>query len=114
MKKELEEEYVIICHTIHRYEKANNKYKKNYDKNKQSSYIQYLDANNSYGRAMSQKLPVDDFKWKKNMFKFNEDFIKNYDGDSDKGCIFEVVLEYRKRLHNPHCDLLFLPGRKMQ
>ena len=44
-----------ICHSIHRYAKANNKYRKNYDKNKESSYIQYLDANNLYGWAMSQK-----------------------------------------------------------
>ena len=54
-----------ICHAIHRYAKANNKYMKNYHKNKESSYIQYLDTNNLYGWAMSQKLPVDGFKWKK-------------------------------------------------
>ena len=54
-----------ICHAIHRYAKTNNKYMKNYDKNEKSSYIQYLDVNNLYGRAMSQKLPVDGFKWKK-------------------------------------------------
>ena len=49
------------CHAIHRYAKGNNRYMKNYDKNKDSSYIQYLDANNLYGWALSQKLPVDDF-----------------------------------------------------
>ena len=38
-----------ICHAIHRYAKANNKFMKNYDKNKESSYIQYLGANNFYG-----------------------------------------------------------------
>ena len=59
-----------ICHTIYRYAKANNKYTRSYDKNKESSYIQYLDANNLYGWAMSQKLPVDGFKWKENMTKF--------------------------------------------
>ena len=68
-----------ICHAILRYAKASNKYMKNNDKYKESSYIQYLDTNNFYGWAMSQKLPVDSFKLKKNMLKFNEDFIKNYD-----------------------------------
>ena len=42
-----------ICHAIHRYAKANNKQMKNYDQNKESSYIQYLDANNLYGWEMS-------------------------------------------------------------
>ena len=51
-----------VCHAIHKCAKANNKYMKNYDKNKDSSYIQYLDANNLYGWTMSQKLPVDGFK----------------------------------------------------
>ena len=47
-----------ICHSKHRYAKANNKYMKNYNNNEESSYIQYLDANNLYGWAMSKKLPV--------------------------------------------------------
>ena len=47
-----------ICLSIHRYTKANNKYVKNYDENKESLYIQYIDENNLYGWAMSQKLPV--------------------------------------------------------
>ena len=100
-----------ICHAIHRYAKANNKYMKNYDKNKESSYIQYLDANYLYGWAMSQKLPIDGFKWKKNMLNFNEDFIKNYDEDSDKGYVFEVDVEYPNNLHDLHSDLPFLPER---
>ena len=51
-----------ICDSIHRYAKANNKYMKNYNNNEESSYIQYLDANNLYGWAMSKKLPVNGFK----------------------------------------------------
>ena len=54
-----------VRHAINRYAEANNKYMKNSDQNKESSYIQYLDANNLYGWAMSQKMPVDGFKWKK-------------------------------------------------
>ena len=54
-----------ICHAIHMYAKASNKYMENSDKNKESSYIKYLDANNLYGWTVSQKLPVDGFKWKK-------------------------------------------------
>ena len=54
-----------ICHAIHRYAKANNKYIKNYDKNKEASFIEYLDAHNLYGWTMSQKVPIHGFKWKK-------------------------------------------------
>ena len=38
-----------ICHSIYRYTKANNKYLKDYDKNKESLYLQYSDVNNLYG-----------------------------------------------------------------
>ena len=101
-----------ICHAIYRYAKVNNKYiNKNYDKNKESSYIQYLDANNLYEWVMSQKLPADGFKWKENILKFNEGFIKNYDEDSDKEYIFDVDVEYPKNLHGWYGDLPFLPER---
>ena len=67
-----------ICQASHRHAEANNPYMKNYNKNIESSYLEYLDANNLYGWAMSQKLPVNDFKWvkKEELSKFNEDFIK--------------------------------------
>ena len=60
---------------------------------------------------MSQKLAVDCFKWVGKMLKFNEDFIKNYDEDSDKGYIFEVDVKYPNNLHDLHSDLLFLSER---
>ena len=46
-----------ICHTIHWYAKANNKYMKDYEKNKESSYFKYWDVNNLHVQAMLQKLP---------------------------------------------------------
>ena len=52
-----------------------------YDENKDLSYILYLDANNLYGWAMSQKFHIDGFKWVKNVSRIDEDFIKNYDED---------------------------------
>ena len=101
-----------ICQAIHSHAKANNKYMKNYNKDVISSYLIYLDATNLYGRAMSQKLPVKDFKWVKNLSKFNEDLIKNYDENSDKGYFPEVYFDYPKELFNLHKDLPFLPERK--
>ena len=65
-----------IFNSIHKYAKAKNKYMKNYDKGKESSYLEYLDANNLYEWAMSQKLPVNGFKWVGNLSQFKEDFIK--------------------------------------
>ena len=100
-----------ICHSIHRYAKANNKYMENYDKNKESSYIQCLDANNLHGWAISQKLPVNNFKWVKDVSRINEEFIKNYNENSSKGYILEVDVKCLKKLHDLHSDLPFLPKR---
>ena len=99
-----------ICHSIHRYAKANNKYMKNYNNNEESSYIQYLDANNLYGWAMSKKVPVNGFKWTDNNI-INEEFIKNYNENDKKGYILEVDIKYLKKLHDLHGDLPFLPER---
>ena len=103
-----------ICQAIHRYAKANNKYMKNYDKDIISSYLMYLDANNLYGWAMSQKLPVNGFKWveKSRLSRFNEIFIKNYNENSDKGYFLEIDIHYLKKLFDLHKDLPFLPERK--
>ena len=87
-----------ICQATPRYAKANNEYMKNYNKNIESSFTEYLDANNLYGWAMSKKLPVNGFKWVKQeeLSNFNEDLIKNYDKNSDKGYFLEVDLIIQK------------------
>ena len=104
-----------ICHSIHRYSKANNKYMKNYTNNEESSYIQYLDANNLYGWAMSKKSPTNGFKWIGNNEMAepvtNEEFIKNYNENDIKGYILEVDVKYPKNLHELYSDLLFLSER---
>ena len=97
-----------IKQTIHRYTKANNKYMKNYNKNIESSYLTYLDANNLYEWPMSQKLPVNGSEWVEELSKFNESFIKNYYyEDSNKGYFLEVDVEYPKNLFSLHGDLPF-------
>ena len=62
---------------------------------------------------MSQKLPIGNFKWieKYDVSKFDENFIKNYDENSDNGYIFEVDVEYPENIHKLHSDLPFLPER---
>ena len=100
-----------ICHAIHWYAKAHNNYMKDYNKDEEESFLEYLDANNLYGWAMSKPLPVDSFKWIEDLSKIDEDFIKNYDKDSDEGYILDVDVEYPKNLHDFHSDLPFLPER---
>ena len=89
-----------IRDAIYNYEKANNKYMRNYHKDKKSSFLQYLDANN-----------LDGFKWKKKMLRFNKKFIKNYNEDSIKGYILEVDVKYPINLNDLPGDLPFLPER---
>ena len=102
-----------ICHSIHRYAKANNKYMKNYNNNEEASYIQYLDVNILYGWAMSKKLPVNGFRWldSNEINEINEEFIKNSNENGNKGYIFEMDVRYPKRLLDLHSDLPFLPER---
>ena len=82
---------------------------KNYNKNIESSYLTYLDANNLYEWPMSQKLPVNGSEWVEELSKFNESFIKNYYyyEDSNKGYFLEVDVEYPKNLFSLHGDLSF-------
>ena len=95
-----------MCQTIQRYAEANNKYMKNYNKNKPSSYLMYLDANNFYGWAMCKKLPIGEFEWI-HPEDYKEDIIKNYDDNDEYGAILEVNIEYPKTLWGLHNDLPF-------
>ena len=100
-----------ICHAVNRYAHANNHYMKDYDKTKESSYIQYLDANNLYGAAMSKKLPIKGFKWLDDIERIDEEFIKEYNEISDKGYVIEADVDCPQELHDLHSDMSFLPER---
>ena len=95
-----------------RYGKANNKYlRKGYNKNLPSKYLMYLDANNLYGCAMSEKLPTHGFKWLSGgeMKKlFNNRVIQVWEKIP---CILEVDLEYPENLHDLHNDYPFCSER---
>ena len=84
---------------------------KNYGKSVISLYLLYLNANNLYGLVMSQKLPVNGFKWVTNVSRFHEDFIKSYNENSNKEYILEVDIEYPKHFLNLQGDLPFLSER---
>ena len=61
---------------------------------------------------MYQKLSVNGFKWVKKLSQFDENFIKDYDENSNKGYILELDIEYPKNLFNLHKDIPLLPERK--
>ena len=105
-----------MTHIAKRYSEANNKYMKDYDPDKPSKYIQYLDANNLYGWAMSQSLPTNGFKWISNLTKEKvmEILEKTNSSMNDMGktgYIFEVDLEYPKELWKSHNDYPLAPEK---
>ena len=93
-----------IFHSLYRYEKADNKYMKDYGENKEQPYLQYWDVNNFYGWAMSQKPPVNSFEWIEDTSQFNEDYIKKYNEEIDKGYFLQVDVQYLEKLHERHND----------
>ena len=97
-----------ISTITHRYAVANNKYMKDYDPQKESSYITYLDANNLYGWGMFQKLPTGNFRWIPSPEYIN---IHSYDENSAKGLFLEVDLEYPPELHDLHNDYPLAPEK---
>ena len=91
-----------------RYSEANNKYMKNFDKSKPSKFIAYLDANNLYGWAMSEKMPYGGFKWVENVP------LEKMLSDGDLGYVLEVDLEYPNKLHDLHNDYPLAPETNAQ
>ena len=94
-----------------RYGEANNKYMKGFNKDKPSKYLMYLDANNLYGCAMSEKLPTHGFKKltdKEIENLFNNQVVQVWEKTP---CILEVDLQYPEKLHDLHNDYPFCPER---
>ena len=83
---------------------------KDYDKNKESSYLKYSDVNNLYGWAM----PVNGFKWVENASQFDKYFMKSYNENSDEEYFLEVDVQYPEKLLEIHSDLPFLPERNWE
>ena len=100
-----------ICHSVFANAKANNKYMKDYDEKKESSFLIYTDHNNLYGKPKSENLPVDYFEWVDDISEIDENFIKNCDEGSNVGYFIKADIEYPKELHNKHSDLSFLLER---
>ena len=94
-----------ITQAVHKYAAANNPYMGDkFDPNEDTTYLQYLDANNLYGWVMSQPLPTGGLRWVD--VKPNE--IQKLMKWTDKGCLLEVDVSYPKDLHDPHNNLPFM------
>ena len=98
-----------ITEAVHRYAKANNKYMdKKFHPKEESSFLQYLDANNVYGLGMSQPLPTGGFKWVNDLSRFTPDETDEIAKRGSKGYLLEVDVKYPKELHDLHNDLPFM------
>ena len=97
-----------ISYIAKRYGKANNKYMSDYDLEKPSTFITYLDKNNLYGWSMSEYLPYKQFKWLENVDKSD---VMSINEKSDIGYILEVDFEYPKELHELHNDYPLAPEK---
>ena len=94
-----------ITQVVHRYAKANNKYiGDRYNPREEISYLQYLDASNLYGWAMSQSLPTVGFKW----VSTEPNEVRELAARTDKGYLLEVDVSYPRELHDFHNDLPFM------
>ena len=94
-----------------RYARANNPYMKDkWDPTKPTSYIIYLDANNLYGWAMSQQMPIGEFKWLVETEYSLIDWVAQEE-TQDVGYIIECDLDYPQEIHDQHNDYPLAPER---
>ena len=101
-----------IAMITHRHAEANNPYMgESYDKEKEHSFISYLDANNLYGWAMSQPLPCGDFKWSEE--RDVNKLIEMYAENETAGCTVKCDISYPAELHDAHNDYPLAPERKL-
>ena len=97
-----------ITQSVHRWAAANNPYmRSDYKPNEPTRYLQYLDANNPYGWAMSQPLPTRGFRWA----DIHPDEISKLAHLKDRGYLLEVDIAYPRELHDHHNELPFMCGR---
>lgn len=96
-----------ISQCSNRYSQANNKYMDSFDPKENSKFLMYLDANNLYGYAMSQSLPLNEFAWSSTDVDVNK-----IEDDSKIGYILEVDLSYPDELHDTHSDFPLAPENK--
>ena len=98
-----------VSSIMHRYGKANNKYRgEDFNPKEPSVYLRYLDANNLYGWAMSKALPIKGFEW---MVEDELQEWKNFANNVGHGCILVVDLECPKELHDEHNEYPLAPER---
>ena len=97
-----------ISYIAKRHSKANNEYCLDYDKNKPSTFISYLDMNNLYGWSVNEYLPYCRFEWLKNIDKFD---IMSISDKSPIGHFLEVDLEYPEELNELHNDFPLAPEK---
>ena len=97
-----------ITQSVNRWTKANNPYlDSEFNPDEKTNYLQYLDANNLYGWAMSQSLPTGGFRW----VDIRPDKISKLEKRKSKGYLLEVDVRYPKELHDSHNDLPFMCER---
>jgi hypothetical protein len=99
-----------IAMISHRHAEANHPAMEQYDKGKENSHIIYLDANNLYGWAMVQPLPIGNFEWSEE--RDADRLIAEYAENDRRGCFLMVDLEYPKHLHDAHNDYPLAPEKK--